>query len=75
LAVRPARVEIEIDELVLDGFPTVDRAVVAAEIERAVSARLWGTAADTRSVDARSGSLPRAIGTAVAERVHKRLGS
>jgi hypothetical protein len=73
LGVRPARIEIEIDELVLDGFPAVDRAVVVAEIQRAVSARLWPDRVDGGSLEARTDSLPRTIGAAVAERLHEGL--
>lgn len=68
---RPARIEIEIEELVLDGFPAVEGAAVATEIERALSARLWGIRVDGVPVEARTGSSSRTIGVAVAERLHE----
>lgn len=75
------RVEVEIEELVLHGFARNDGVAVADAIERTLRSRLASTGGrfgETRTIDRidaptielAASASPRAIGGAVAERVH-----
>ncbi|GAA1407959.1 hypothetical protein GCM10009639_57330 [Kitasatospora putterlickiae] len=81
----PGRIEVEIGELVLDGFPRIDHDRVAAafrtELARLVDARGVPLAADgDRALDLLSGlpplpadTSPQRLGEALARAVHTGL--
>jgi hypothetical protein len=75
------RVEVEIQELVLHGFDRSDGVAVAESIERALGSQLEDAGGrfgesraieriDAPAIDLAAGASPRAIGGAVAERLH-----
>jgi hypothetical protein len=83
---RPARVELHIDELVLDGFAPQDRFRIGSAVEHELTRLLSGHAdaasffaAELRRVDGgsfsmRHGSRPETIGSQVARAVYAGIG-
>jgi len=83
LDVRPARVEVHIEELVLHGFPPLDRHAVGEAVQRElgalVASRPLGAPVSADTVDAGRFDAPAgwgadALGTRVAERVREAIG-
>ncbi len=78
---KPQRIELHIDELVLHGFEHTDRYAIGEAIERELT-RLLGTGdirmqssdrIDAGSLTLASGAKPQRIGTQVAGRIHRSL--
>ena len=78
-----SRIEVEIDELVLHGFDRVDGRAVADAVERTLASRLAAGEIRPRAADRVDGgsfavptrASPQAIGTSVAGRLHRSLGT
>jgi hypothetical protein len=80
---RPSRVEVRIEELVLQGFSSLDRHAVGDAVERELAARIATqgdvTPVSTGDVDAGEFAAPaglgaEALGSRVAEHVGRALG-
>ena len=80
---RAARIEVEIEELVLHGFPPLDRHAVAEVVQRELAERVAmypphspvsAYALDAGRFDAPPGQDAGALGAAVARQVGKALG-
>jgi hypothetical protein len=76
------QVEVEIEELVLHGFSRSDAVAVAASIERSLRVQFADSSSrfgksrtiervDAKAIEVTAGATPRAIGGAVAERLHR----
>ena len=81
--VRPARVEVHIEELVLHGFPPLDRHAAAEAVQRELAAlvadRPLGAPVSADTVDAGRFDAPGGwgadtLGRRVAERIREVLG-
>jgi hypothetical protein len=78
---KPQRIELHIDELVLHGFEHSDRHAIGEAIERELT-RLLGAGSvplqssdqiDAGSLTLTSGARPQRIGTKVAGKIHRSL--
>jgi hypothetical protein len=80
---RPGRVEVRIEELVLHGFSALDRHAVGEAVERELAVRIAAQGAvaplsaghvDAGEFDAADSLGADALGSRVAERVGRALG-
>lgn len=73
---RPARVEVEVEELVLHGFPPLDRDAVQAAVERHLASVLReGRHTDDDSpIPLSPGAIEESLGRGIADTISQRVG-